>query len=76
MAHLQLFYFAVSPLQLQSTEAFVEPVHEGALGDRVNGEGTQESRALLLLRVPILGQFEGAILLPLEGPIRQSMLHT
>lgn len=74
-AHLQLLYLNVSPLQLQSTEAFVEPVHEGTLGDRVDGEGTQESRAPFLLGVPILGQFEGAILLPLEGPIRQSMLH-
>lgn len=42
-AHLQLFYFAVGPLQLQSTEALVKPVHEGSLGDRVHCEGTQES---------------------------------
>ena len=42
-AHLQLFYFAVGPLQLQSTEALVEPVHEGSLGDRVHRKGTQES---------------------------------
>lgn len=57
-AHLQLFYFTVSPLQLQSAEAFVESVHEGTFGDRVHGEGTQESRAPFLLRVPIFGQFK------------------
>jgi hypothetical protein len=52
---LQLFYFAVRPFQLQSTEAFVKPIHEGALRNRVHSKGIQERQAPLLLRVPILG---------------------
>lgn len=56
--HLQLLYLAVRPLQLQGAEALVQPVHEGALGDGVHGEGTQESCAPLLLGVSVFGQFK------------------